>query len=50
MKRPVPVHEDLDRLHKAQAMYAFAEVSILEFDLALRTECQHMAVRERERR
>ncbi|KAM6489275.1 AAA domain containing protein [Amanita muscaria] len=43
-------HEDLDRLHKAQAMYTFAEVSILEFDPALRMECQRMAVRERKRR
>ncbi|KIL55120.1 hypothetical protein M378DRAFT_18228 [Amanita muscaria Koide BX008] len=42
---PVPVHEDPDRLHKAQAMYAFTEVSILEFDLL---ECQP-AKRERER-
>ena len=43
-------HEDVDRLHKAQAMYTFAEVSILEFDPALRMECERMAVRERKRR
>lgn len=43
-------NEDVDRLHKAQAMYTFAEVSILEFDAALRTECERMAVRERKRR
>src|SRR6266550_5591552 len=43
-------HEDLDRLHKAQAMYTFAEVSILEFDPNLRMECERMAVRERKRR
>ncbi|KIL61238.1 hypothetical protein M378DRAFT_13664 [Amanita muscaria Koide BX008] len=43
-------HEDLDRLHKAQAMYTFAEFSILEFDLALRMEGQRISVRERKRR
>ena len=43
-------HEDVDRLHKAQAMYTFAEVSILEFDAALCMECERMAARERKRR
>ncbi|KIL55781.1 hypothetical protein M378DRAFT_569265 [Amanita muscaria Koide BX008] len=43
-------HKDLDRLHKAQAMYTFAEFSILEFDLALRMEGQRISVRERKRR
>ncbi|KAM6491071.1 hypothetical protein JOM56_013310 [Amanita muscaria] len=42
-------HEDLDRLHKAQVMYTFAEFSILEFDPALRMECQCMAMQERKR-
>ncbi|KAM6489288.1 hypothetical protein JOM56_015189 [Amanita muscaria] len=31
--------EDLNRLHKVHAMYTFTEVSILEFDPALRMEC-----------
>ncbi|ESK87512.1 aaa family atpase [Moniliophthora roreri MCA 2997] len=42
--------EDLDRFHKAQAMYTAAEVSIQEFDLTTRLECERMAVRERKRR
>ncbi|KAF8882024.1 hypothetical protein CPB84DRAFT_1686882 [Gymnopilus junonius] len=43
-------HEDLERLHRAQAMYIAAEVSIQEFDPQLRIECERMAVRERQRR
>ena len=43
-------HEDLDRLHKAQAMFTAAEVSIQEFDPQLRLDCERTAVRERQRR
>lgn len=43
-------HEDLDRLHKAQAMFTAAQVSIQEFDPMFRQECERMAVRERQRR
>ena len=43
-------HEDLDRLHKAQAMYTAAQLSIMEFDPQLKIECERMAVRERLRR
>ena len=43
-------HEDLDRLHKAQAMYTATEVSIQEFEPSFRMECERMAARERERR
>jgi hypothetical protein len=46
----VRAHEDLDRLHKAQAMFTAAQVSIQEFDPQLRLECERMAVRERQRR
>ncbi|PFH47155.1 hypothetical protein AMATHDRAFT_77336 [Amanita thiersii Skay4041] len=46
----VRAHEDLDRMYKAQAMFTAAEVSILEFDPALRLECERMAPRERKRR
>ena len=47
----VCVHEDLDRLHKAQAMLTAAEMSVLElFDAQFRLECERMAVRERKRR
>jgi ATPase family AAA domain-containing protein 2 len=42
--------EDLERLHRAQAMYTATEVSIQDFDLQFRTECERMAVRERQRR
>ncbi|KAH9483269.1 putative AAA domain-containing protein C31G5.19 [Psilocybe cubensis] len=41
---------DVDRLHKAQAMFTAAEVSIQEFDPQLRQECERMAGRERQRR
>lgn len=41
---------DLDRLHKAQAMFTAAQVSIQEFDPQLRLECERMATRERQRR
>lgn len=46
----VRAHEDLDRLHKALALYTAAEVSMHEFDPQLRLECERMAVRERKRR
>lgn len=46
----VMVHEDTDRLYKAQAMLTAAEVSIHEFDAGLRIECERMASRERRRR
>ncbi|KAJ3534217.1 hypothetical protein NMY22_g7024 [Coprinellus aureogranulatus] len=42
-------HEDLDRLHKAQAMFTAAQVSLLEFDATFRMECERMAVREQQR-
>ncbi|KAL1702957.1 hypothetical protein EV121DRAFT_209023 [Schizophyllum commune] len=43
-------HEDLERLHKAQAMYTATEVSIQEFEPSFRMECERMAARERQRR
>ncbi|KDR71037.1 hypothetical protein GALMADRAFT_75355 [Galerina marginata CBS 339.88] len=46
----VKAQEDLDRLHKAQAMFTAAQVSIQEFDPQLRLECERMAARERQRR
>jgi hypothetical protein len=46
----IRAHEDLERLHKAQAMYTAAEVSIQEFDPQLRLECDRVAPRERQRR
>lgn len=46
----VRAYEDVDRLHKAQAMFTAAQVSIQEFDPQLRQECERMAVRERQRR
>lgn len=42
-------HEDVDRLHKAQAMFTAAQVSLLEFDATFRMECERMAGRERQR-
>jgi len=42
--------EDLERLHRAQAMYTATEVSIQDFDSQFRSECERMAVRERQRR
>lgn len=44
------VHEDHERLHKAQAMLIAAQVSMQEFDPQFRLECQRMAERERKRR
>lgn len=44
------VSEDVDRLHKAQAMLIAAEVSMQEFDAQFKLECQRMAERERKRR
>jgi len=46
----VRAHEDQERLHKAQAMYTAAEVSIQEFDPQLALDCDRMAPRERQRR
>ena len=43
-------HKDQERLHKAQAMYTAAEVSIQEFDPQLALDCDRMAPRERQRR
>ncbi|KAI0269336.1 hypothetical protein BC834DRAFT_820278 [Gloeopeniophorella convolvens] len=42
--------EDLERLHRAQAMYTATEVSMQDFDPQFRNECERMAVRERQRR
>ena len=42
--------DDLERLHKAQAMLTATEVSLNDFDQAFRLECERMAVRERKRR
>ncbi|TFK28597.1 AAA-domain-containing protein [Coprinopsis marcescibilis] len=41
---------DLDRFHKAQAMYTAAELSIMEFETPFRIECERMASREMQRR
>ncbi|KAF4602613.1 hypothetical protein EYR40_005828 [Pleurotus pulmonarius] len=46
----VRMHEDLDRLHKAQAMYTATQVSMQDFDQHFRMECDRMAARERRRR
>ncbi|EIN04309.1 AAA-domain-containing protein [Punctularia strigosozonata HHB-11173 SS5] len=46
----VMVHEDPERLYKAQAMYTAAEVSMHDFDPQMRLECERMAQRERKRR
>jgi hypothetical protein len=46
----IRAHEDQERLHKAQAMYTAAEVSIQEFDPLLAQDCDRMAPRERQRR
>jgi hypothetical protein len=42
--------EDLERLHRAQAMYTATEVSMQDFDPQFRAECERMAERERQRR
>jgi hypothetical protein len=42
--------DDLERLHKAQAMLTATEVSLNDFDQPFRLECERMAVRERKRR
>jgi hypothetical protein len=42
--------EDLERLHRAQAMYTATEVSMQDFDPQFRAECERMAARERQRR
>jgi hypothetical protein len=41
---------DLERLHRAQAMYTATEVSMQDFDPQFRNECERMAERERQRR
>jgi hypothetical protein len=41
---------DLERLHRAQAMYTATEVSLQDFDPHFRAECERMAMRERQRR
>jgi hypothetical protein len=41
---------DLERLHRAQAMYTATEVSLQDFDPQFRAECERMGVRERQRR
>ncbi|OSD01938.1 AAA-domain-containing protein [Trametes coccinea BRFM310] len=46
----VRIHEDPERLFRAQAMLTAAEVSIQDFDPQFRLECQRMAIRERKRR
>ncbi|TFY77944.1 hypothetical protein EWM64_g6069 [Hericium alpestre] len=46
----VRMHEDPDRLFRAQAMYTATEVSLQEFDFQFRMECERMAARERQRR
>ncbi|KDQ28800.1 hypothetical protein PLEOSDRAFT_1111948 [Pleurotus ostreatus PC15] len=46
----IRMHEDLDRLHKAQAMYTATQVSMQDFDQHFRMECDRMAARERRRR
>lgn len=42
--------DDLERLHKAQAMLTATEVSLNDFDQTFRLECERTAVRERKRR
>ncbi|KAI0059309.1 AAA-domain-containing protein [Artomyces pyxidatus] len=42
--------EDPERLHRAQAMFTAAEVSIQDFDHPFRLECERMAKRELQRR
>ncbi|KIM42662.1 hypothetical protein M413DRAFT_70190 [Hebeloma cylindrosporum] len=46
----IRAHEDQERLHKAQAMYTAAEVSIQELEPQLKLDCDRMAPRERQRR
>lgn len=46
----VQMHQDPDRLFKAQAMLTAAQVSMQEFDSQFNLECERMAVRERKRR
>ncbi|KZT23205.1 AAA-domain-containing protein [Neolentinus lepideus HHB14362 ss-1] len=46
----VRMHEDPDRLFKAQAMLTAAQVSMQEFDPQFTLECERMAGRERKRR
>lgn len=43
-------NDDLERYHKAQAMYTATELSLSEFDPTLRLECARMAEREHQRR
>lgn len=46
----VRANEDPERLFRAQAMLTAAEVSILDFDVNFRLECQRMATRQMQRR
>ncbi|KAH7916660.1 AAA-domain-containing protein [Hygrophoropsis aurantiaca] len=46
----VHIHEDPERLYKAQAMLTAARVSIQDFDPQFRLECERMAEREQKRR
>lgn len=46
----VRMHEDPERLYRAQAMYTATEVSVQEFEPGFKLECERMAVRERQRR
>lgn len=46
----VCAHEDMDRFHKAQAMFVTAQVNIQGFDPHFKQECERMAGRERKRR
>jgi len=46
----VCVIDDLERLHKAQAMLTATEVSLNDFDQTFRMDCERMAIRERKRR
>lgn len=46
----VRANDDPERLFRAQAMLTAAEVSIQDFDVNFRMECQRMATREQKRR
>ncbi|KAL0955241.1 hypothetical protein HGRIS_004140 [Hohenbuehelia grisea] len=46
----VRMHEDPERLYKAQAMLTATQVSMQDFDPQFRIECERMAERQRKRR
>ena len=46
----VRANDDPERLFRAQAMLTAAEVSVQDFDVNFRMECQRMATREQKRR